>query len=153
MVKRREAERIVERFGLGPWAGSLTSDLSTGTRRICDLAIQVAAAPALLLLDEPTAGVAQRDAEAFGPLLRRIRDELDCAVLIVEHDMPLLMGLCDRVYAMETGRVIAEGTPQEIRDTPAVIASYLGSSEAAMARSGTRTPARPRRKTPVGADS
>src|SRR5205807_8164492 len=104
----REALEIVERFGLGAWADARTSELSTGTRRICDLAAQVAAKPKLLLLDEPTAGVAQREAEAFGPLLRRIRDELDCAVLIVEHDMPLLMGLCDRIYALEAGHVITE---------------------------------------------
>ncbi|MHB8669206.1 MAG: ABC transporter permease subunit [Acidimicrobiales bacterium] len=132
---RQRAEEIIERLGLGPWADALTSELSTGTRRICDLAAQVAADPKLLLLDEPTAGVAQRDAEAFGPLLRRIREELDCAILIVEHDMPLLMGLCDRVYALDAGRVIAEGTPEEIRSDPAVIASYLGTEEVALHRS------------------
>ena len=135
---RQTADEIVERFGLGAWADTLTSELSTGTRRICDLAAQVAAGPQLLLLDEPTAGVAQREAEAFGPLLRRIREELDCSVLIVEHDMPLLMGLCDRVYAMEAGRVIAEGTPVEIRNNPRVIESYLGSGETAIRRSGQR---------------
>jgi ABC-type branched-subunit amino acid transport system ATPase component/ABC-type branched-subunit amino acid transport system permease subunit len=134
---RQEAEQIVERFGLSDWANVRTSELSTGTRRICDLATQVAARPRLLLLDEPTAGVAQREAEAFGPLLRRIRDELDCSILIVEHDMPLLMGLCDRIYAMETGTVIAEGTPEEIRRNPRVIASYLGSDENAIARSSS----------------
>jgi ABC-type branched-subunit amino acid transport system ATPase component len=89
-----------------------------------------------LLLDEPTAGVAQREAEAFGPLVADIRDELDCAILIVEHDMPLLMGLCDRMYALETGAVIAEGTPEEIRHDPRVVASYLGTEEAAISRSG-----------------
>jgi ABC-type branched-subunit amino acid transport system ATPase component len=135
-TSRRDAEEVVERFGLTPWADALTSELSTGTRRICDLATQVAAEPKVLVLDEPTAGVAQREAEAFGPLLRRIREELDCSVLIVEHDMPLLMGLCDRVYAMEAGKVIAEGTPQEIRQDPRVIASYLGSKDAAVQRSG-----------------
>jgi ABC-type branched-subunit amino acid transport system ATPase component/branched-subunit amino acid ABC-type transport system permease component len=135
---RMAAEGIVDRFGLRPWADTLTSELSTGTRRICDLAAQVAAGPDLLLLDEPTAGVAQREAEAFGPLLRRIRDELDCSVLIVEHDMPLLMGLCDRVYAMEAGRVIAEGTPVEIRNDPRVVESYLGTGETAIRRSGDR---------------
>lgn len=135
---RTTAEGLVDRFGLTPWQDTLTSELSTGTRRICDLAIQVAAAPRLLLLDEPTAGVAQREAEAFGPLLRQLRDELECAILIVEHDMPLLMGLCDRVYAMETGRVISEGSPQDVRSNPAVIASYLGSSEVAVQRSGSR---------------
>jgi ABC-type branched-subunit amino acid transport system ATPase component len=134
---RERADEVIERLHLTGWADSLTSELSTGTRRICELAAQLAARPRLLLLDEPTAGVAQRDAEAFGPLLRRIRDELDCSVLIVEHDMPLLMGLCDRVYAMDLGRVIAVGSPEEIRSHPDVIASYLGTGEVAIARSGS----------------
>jgi ABC-type branched-subunit amino acid transport system ATPase component len=138
-ISRVQTGEIVERFGLTAWADTLTADLSTGTRRICDLAAQVAVGPKLLLLDEPTAGVAQRDAEAFGPLLRRIRDELDCAVLIVEHDMPLLMGLCDRVYAMDTGRVIAEGTPTKVRHDPVVVASYLGSEPVAICRSERRS--------------
>jgi ABC-type branched-subunit amino acid transport system ATPase component/ABC-type branched-subunit amino acid transport system permease subunit len=133
---RRHAEELAARFGLEPWLDSLTSDLSTGTRRICDLAAQVAAAPRLLLLDEPTGGVAQREAEAFGPILRRVRDELDCAVLIVEHDMPLLMQVCDRMYAMVAGGVIAEGTPDEIRHDPLVVASYLGADQTAISRSG-----------------
>jgi len=133
---QEDAQRISERLGLNPWAQALTADLSTGTRRICDLATQVAFRPKLLLLDEPTAGVAQREAEAFGPLLQELRAELDCSVLIVEHDMPLLMGLCDRIYALEAGAVIAEGTPQEIRHDPRVVASYLGTDEAAIARSG-----------------
>ena len=132
----REARQIAERFGLTPWADVQTSQLSTGTRRICDLAAQVATRPKLLLLDEPTAGVAQREAEAFGPLVAHIRDELDCAILIVEHDMPLLMGLCDRMYAMEAGAVIAEGTPDEIRHNPRVVASYLGTDDVAISRSG-----------------
>ena len=138
---RSEADEIITRFGLTAWADARTADLSTGTRRICDLASQVAAKPKLILLDEPTAGVAQREAEAFGPLLRQIRDELDCAVLIVEHDMPLLMGLCDRIYALEAGAVIAEGTPAEIRENPRVVASYLGTDEAAVTRSGALEPA------------
>jgi ABC-type branched-subunit amino acid transport system ATPase component/ABC-type branched-subunit amino acid transport system permease subunit len=150
---RRQADEVVERLGLSAWADALTSELSTGTRRICDLAAQVAAGPKLLLLDEPTAGVAQRDAEAFGPLLRRVRDELDCAILIVEHDMPLLMGLCDRVYAMDVGRVIAEGTPDEIRNDPVVVASYLGTEEVAIGRSGRISPERPRRSEPVTAQA
>jgi len=133
---RAQADALIERMGLAPWADTLTADLSTGTRRVCDLALQLAAAPRVLLLDEPTAGVAQRETEAFGPLLRRIREELDCAVIIVEHDMPLLMGLCDRVYAMAEGRVIAEGTPEEMRNDPQVVASYLGTDETAISRSG-----------------
>ena len=136
---RQRALDMVDSFGLGPWANALTVELSTGMRRICDLMAQVASEPRILLLDEPTAGVAQREAEAFGPLVRRIRDALDCSVLIIEHDMPLLMGLCDRVYAMEAGRVIAEGTPEAIRSSPAVIASYLGTDSAAIGRSGTQS--------------
>jgi ABC-type branched-subunit amino acid transport system ATPase component/ABC-type branched-subunit amino acid transport system permease subunit len=133
---RRRALEIVEAFGLGPWADALTSELSTGMRRICDLAAQVATEPRLLLLDEPTAGVAQREAEAFAPLVRRIRDDLDCAILVIEHDMPMLMGLCDRVYAMDAGTVIATGTPADIREDPLVIASYLGTNATAISRSG-----------------
>jgi ABC-type branched-subunit amino acid transport system ATPase component/ABC-type branched-subunit amino acid transport system permease subunit len=145
---RREAQDIVRRFGLSEWADVRTSELSTGTRRICDLAAQVAAAPQLLLLDEPTAGVAQREAEAFGPMLRRLRDELNCSILIVEHDMPLLMSVCDRVFALEAGSVIAEGTPEEIRTNPRVIASYLGSDDSSILRSGAKSthPSSKRRK-------
>jgi ABC-type branched-subunit amino acid transport system ATPase component/ABC-type branched-subunit amino acid transport system permease subunit len=144
---RRAADEVINRFGLRAWADTRTSELSTGTRRICDLAAQVAAQPKLVLLDEPTAGVAQREAEAFGPLLRQIRDELDCAILIVEHDMPLLMGLCDRVYALEAGHVITEGTPEDVRNDPRVVASYLGTEQVAIARSGGRAPARSRTQT------
>jgi ABC-type branched-subunit amino acid transport system ATPase component len=133
---RRTADDIIARFGLDHWAEAHVAALSTGTRRICDLAAQVAANPKVILLDEPTAGVAQREAEAFGPILREIREELDCSVLIVEHDMPLLMGLCDRIYALEAGRVIAEGTPEEVRNNPRVVASYLGTEETAISRSG-----------------
>jgi ABC-type multidrug transport system ATPase subunit len=127
---RKAVRALLERFGLTAWANVLTDELSTGTRRICDLAAQVAAGPKVLLLDEPTGGVAQREAEAFGPLLRSIRDELGLSVLIVEHDMPLLMGLCDRIYAMDQGRVISAGTPEQVRADPAVIVSYLGTDEA-----------------------
>lgn len=135
-ASRTRAAQVLEDFGLTNYADSLTSSLSTGTRRICDLAAQVASNPKLLVLDEPTAGVAQRDAEAFGPLVRRIRDQLGCSILVIEHDMPLLMGLCDRIYAMEAGRVIAEGTPSEIRENADVVAGYLGTQEAAITRSG-----------------
>jgi ABC-type branched-subunit amino acid transport system ATPase component len=100
----------------------------------------------VLLLDEPTAGVAQRDAEALVPLLRRLRDELDCSILIIEHDMSLLMGLCDRIYAMDSGVVIAEGTPAEVRADPLVVASYLGTSDTVIDRSGPVAAPAPARK-------
>lgn len=131
-----KAQEILERLNLTPWANSLTADLSTGTRRICDLAAQLAARPRLIVLDEPTAGIAQRECEMFPPLLRDIREELGCSILVVEHDMPMLMSLCDRIYAMASGRVIAEGTPEEVRADPLVVATYLGTDEAALNRSG-----------------
>ena len=133
---RAEALKLLERLNITDWADIPTAHLSTGSRRICDLAAQVAGQPKLILLDEPTAGIAQREVEAFPPLLRRIRDDLDCSILIVEHDMPMLMNLCDRVYAMDVSRVIAVGTPEEIRANPVVVSSYLGTDERAIGRSG-----------------
>ena len=127
-ASRAEADEVIEHLGLAAWADTPAGELSTGTRRICDLAAQVVSRPAVLLLDEPTAGVAQRDAEAFGPLLRSLREELDCSILIIEHDMALLMGLCDRIYAMDGGQILAEGTPDQVRADPRVIASYLGTN-------------------------
>ena len=90
----------------------------------------------MMLLDEPSAGVAQRETEALGPLLRRIRDHTGAALLVIEHDMPLLSGLCDRLVAMELGAVLVEGAPDDVLEHPDVIASYLGTDAAAINRSG-----------------
>jgi ABC-type branched-subunit amino acid transport system ATPase component len=102
----------------------------------------------VLCLDEPTAGVAQRETEAFGPLIQEIRRELGASMLVIEHDMPLIMGISDRVYCLETGRVIAAGQPDTVRNDPKVIASYLGTDERAIARSGT-APTAPERGRPA----
>ncbi|HVV74548.1 MAG TPA: branched-chain amino acid ABC transporter permease/ATP-binding protein [Mycobacteriales bacterium] len=148
---RAQAEEIIESLGLQTWTETLTGELSTGTRRVCELATQLAAAPRMLLLDEPTAGLAQREAEAFGPLLKQVRESLQCSVLVIEHDMPLLMSLCDRVYAVAGGQVIASGTPDEVRANELVVATYLGTSDVAIERSGPivppRTKSRPRATT------
>jgi ABC-type branched-subunit amino acid transport system ATPase component len=133
--KAREAAELVDFVGLGRYRDFFVSDLSTGTRRICELACLVALDAHVLCLDEPTAGVAQRETEAFGPLLRAIQRELGCAMLVIEHDMPMVMALSDRVYCLEAGRVIAEGTPTEVRHDPLVVASYLGTDERAINRS------------------
>ena len=123
-------------WGWTAYALTPIAALSTGTRRIVELACLLAEDPALMLLDEPSAGVAQRETEALGPLLRRIRDHTGAAMLVIEHDMPLLAGLCDRLVAMELGQVLVEGTPSEVLDHPAVIAAYLGTDAAAINRSG-----------------
>jgi branched-chain amino acid transport system ATP-binding protein len=133
---RARAGELVGLLGLARYAHTPTSALSTGTRRIVELACLLAEDPVLMLLDEPSAGVAQRETEALGPLLRRIRDHTGAAMLVIEHDMPLLSGLCDRLVAMELGSVIVEGAPVEVLEHPAVIASYLGTDAAAINRSG-----------------
>ncbi len=142
--KRQRATLLLERVGLVDKSHVLVSELSTGMRRLLDVATVMAGDPQLVLLDEPTAGIAQREVEQFAPLLRSLRDELGCAIVIVEHDMPLLLSLCDRVYCLENGQVIAHGTPEEIRNDPLVIASYLGTDPSAVDRSGSRR--KPRKK-------
>ena len=136
--KRREADEIISYLGLGRYADSLMGELSTGTRRIVELGSLIALDSKLMLLDEPTAGVAQRETEAFGPLIRLIKEELGASILIIEHDMPMVMSISDRIYCLEAGHVIAEGTPEAIRSNPAVIASYLGTDERAIQRSNTK---------------
>ena len=120
---------------MGRYADSFISDLSTGTRRIVELAGLLAVDAKVLCLDEPTAGVAQRETEAFGPLIQEIRRELGASMLIIEHDMPLIMSISDRVYCLESGAVIAEGEPEGVRNDPAVIGSYLGTDVRAIERS------------------
>lgn len=136
--KRREANEIIGHLGLTRYADSLLGELSTGTRRIVELGALLALDSELLLLDEPTAGVAQRETEAFGPLIRTIREELGAAILIIEHDMPMVMSISDRIYCLEAGAVIAEGSPTEVRNNPLVIASYLGTDERAIERSDSK---------------
>jgi branched-chain amino acid transport system ATP-binding protein len=92
----------------------------------------------VLLLDEPSSGIAQREAEALGPLLLRIRDGLNTSILVIEHDLPLLSSIADRMIALDLGEVIATGTPADVVHEPRVVASYLGTTEAAVARSGAR---------------
>ena len=133
--KRREADEIIDYLGLGRYSDTLMAELSTGTRRIVELASLIALDAKLLLLDEPTAGVAQKETEAFGPLIRSIQKDLGSSILIIEHDMPMVMSISDRIYCLEAGAVIAEGTPIEVRNNPSVIASYLGTDERAINRS------------------
>jgi branched-chain amino acid transport system ATP-binding protein len=133
---RRRAGELATMLGLEGYAHTPTSALSTGTRRIVELACLLAEDPVLMCLDEPSAGVAQRETEALGPLLRRIREHTGTAMLVIEHDMPLLSGLCDRLVAMELGSVIVEGPPAAVLEHPEVIASYLGTDAAAINRSG-----------------
>jgi ABC-type branched-subunit amino acid transport system ATPase component/ABC-type branched-subunit amino acid transport system permease subunit len=136
-AKRTDAAELIDFLGLGRYADKSVSELSTGTRRIVELAALLALDARVLCLDEPTAGVAQREAEAMGPLLVEIRQHLVASMIVIEHDMPLVMGMSDRVYCLERGKVIAEGDPDSVRRDPAVISSYLGTNEQTIARSGS----------------
>src|SRR4029079_12410628 len=133
-----KVSELIELMGLDAFREKLTGELSTGSRRIVDLACILAQEPKVLMLDEPSGGVAQRETEARGPLLLRVRDHTGCSVLVIEHDMPLLRSICDTMVALELGGVIAEGTPSEVLEHPQVIESYLGTDESAINRSGAR---------------
>jgi len=135
-TKRQAADRLLLAFGLDRFRRHRISELSTGTRRVVDLATIVLAEPRLLLLDEPTSGIAQREAEAFVPLLRRIHEVTGATIVLVEHDVPMVFSLSTRVVVLETGRVASIGTPDEVRADPAALAAYLGASYEALARSG-----------------
>jgi len=134
--KERAARELVSWMGLDRYRSSQIQELSTGTRRIAEIACLVALQPTLLLLDEPSSGVAQRETEALGTLLVRLREQLSLTLVIIEHDIPLIMGISDRIVAMADGEVIAAGTPDIVRSDPAVVEAYLGGSLTAIERSG-----------------
>jgi ABC-type branched-subunit amino acid transport system ATPase component len=143
--RRRERDKLVSvnqvvaSLGLERFRHHRISHLSTGTRRVVDLASVVLAGPRLLLLDEPTAGIAQREAEAFIPLLRQLQEVTGATIVLVEHDVPLVFALCTHVVVMATGQVVAAGTPDQVSRDPAALAAYLGASQEALQVSGTVT--------------
>jgi ABC-type branched-subunit amino acid transport system ATPase component/sugar phosphate permease len=121
---------IIDRMGLGAFADSFVSELSTGTRRLVDLACVLAHEPTVLLLDEPSSGIAQREAEALGPVLVDIRDQTGAALVVIEHDLPLVSGIAEEMVALDLGRLLARGTPAEVLADPHVTAAYMGAPRA-----------------------
>jgi branched-chain amino acid transport system ATP-binding protein len=149
---------LIELMGLQAYRDKFVSELSTGSRRIVDLAMSIAHDPAVLLLDEPSSGIAQRETEALGPLLLRIRKETGCAMLVIEHDMPLITALSDEIVALELGAVVLQGPPDVVMSDPRVISSYLGGDISAIERSGGSAPPKQRvsaaaRRRPAGVTS
>jgi ABC-type branched-subunit amino acid transport system ATPase component len=134
--KEQRARELVALMGLDRFRSRQVRELSTGSRRVVELACLTALEPTLLLLDEPSSGIAQRECEALGDLLLVLKERLDAAFVVIEHDIPLVMRLSDRLVAMDTGRVIAEGEPAAVRNDPDVVRSYLGGDRVAIARSG-----------------
>ncbi|MFI6503946.1 ATP-binding cassette domain-containing protein [Nonomuraea typhae] len=135
--KERQAGALIAAMGLDRYRDKPIQELSTGTRRITEIACLVALQPMCLLLDEPSSGVAQRETEALGQLLAELKRELDLTLVVIEHDIPLIMGISDRIIAMADGELIAEGPPDVVRNHPRVVDAYLGGSITAIERSGT----------------
>ena len=141
----REVEELIELLSLQAFRDKFVSELSTGSRRIVEIATILAHRPSVVILDEPSSGIAQRETEALGPLLRQVRDHLRCSMLVIEHDMPLVTKLADRIVALDTGRVIVEGTPDDVINHRAVVESYLGAEGYAdLVADGGRRPRRRR---------
>lgn len=133
---RRRAEGLIEILGLEAFADKFAGELSTGSRRAVEVACVMAAEPKFLLLDEPSSGLAQAETEELPPVLHRIVKETGCGLLVIEHDMPLITAVSDRLVAMELGEVISTGTPEEVCTDARVVSSYLSASESVIARSG-----------------
>ena len=131
---------LIATFGLGSFGDKRILELSTGTRRIVDLACVAAHQPTVILLDEPSSGIAQREVEALGEVLLRMRQDLNASLMVIEHDMTLVAEIADRVIALDAGNVIAEGSAQQVFESDRVITAYLGRSEGALKRSGRNDP-------------
>ena len=132
--KFREEEQEIEQkaidflkiFNLDNKKDEFAKNLHYGEQRRLEIARALAAQPKLLLLDEPAAGMNPQETQALMELIAFIRTEFDLTILLIEHDMPLVMGVCERIYVLDHGTIIADGTPDQIRDNPEVIKAYLG---------------------------
>ncbi len=121
----KEAQRQLERIGMGPWLHELAGNLPMGPQRLLEIARALCSDPALLLLDEPAAGLRHKEKLALIEVLRQLQRE-GMTILLVEHDMDLVMDVCERLVVMEFGTLLMEGTPREVQQSPEVRAAYLG---------------------------
>ena len=126
---REETMDLLKIVGLDGVADELATSLPYGQQRRLEIARALATHPKLLLLDEPAAGMNPQETDELGEFIRDIKERFNLTVFMIEHHMNLVMGISDRIYVIDFGKQIAEGTPQEVRDNPAVIAAYLGVSE------------------------
>ncbi|MHB1854741.1 MAG: ABC transporter permease subunit [Acidimicrobiales bacterium] len=136
-------EELVERLGLGRYRDAFISELSTGTRRVVELGCLLAHQPEVVLLDEPTSGIAQRESEALGALLVDLRAQTGATFIVIEHDVPLVSSISDRLVCLHLGRVLSEGVPSAVLADPLVIEAYLGADAVAASRSGASAAPKP----------
>ena len=122
----RESMRFLKIFKLDDKADETAKNLPYGAQRRLEIARALAAKPKLLLLDEPAAGMNPQETQELMDMIRWIRDQFSLTILLIEHDMSLVMGICERMYVLEYGQIIAKGTPEEIQKNPEVIRAYLG---------------------------
>jgi branched-chain amino acid transport system ATP-binding protein len=124
MMKR--ADELLDVFGLSAWGDTLAGELPYGQQRRLEIARALAGQPKLLLLDEPAAGLNPQESDQLMHLIEHIREQFKVTVLLIEHDMKVVMGICRRIAVLDNGRKIAEGTPEQIRTNHQVIEAYLG---------------------------
>lgn len=121
-----DSYEILKRLGLAHYVNDLARNLPYGAQRRLEIARALATEPFLLLLDEPAAGMNPQETKELEGLIKKIRDTEDVSIFLIEHDMSLVMSLSERIYVMDYGRLIAEGTPSEVKNNPDVIKAYLG---------------------------
>lgn len=123
---RRRAEELLDLLGIADLAERPASTMAHGDERLLGVARALATAPRFVLMDEPAAGLNEEEIGSFADTIRRVRDEHRVGVLLIDHNVPLLLGVCDRIHVLDEGRTLAEGTADEIHRHPEVIEAYLG---------------------------
>jgi ABC-type branched-subunit amino acid transport system ATPase component len=133
-AQRERTQQIIDSLKLGAHAHTLVRDLPYGTQKLVELARAMALEPVLMLLDEPAAGMNNREIDALGDTLRRLQQATGATLLLIEHSMPLVMSISDTITVMHNGAFLAQGSPREIEQNPAVVEAYLGGGKSGKRR-------------------